>query len=166
MAEANRDLSARRDAAASAGRPEPAAEGFVSPSLEAGPEQLRYADVLEKGMLLGLLALLLTYFLYVTGIVAPYVPLDKLAHYWRGEVGHYLHDAGIATGWNWVKMIGYGDFLNFVGIAFLAGVTIACYASIVPLLIRRRDRTYAVLAIVQIVVLSIAASGILGGGGH
>ncbi len=135
-------------------------------SVEAGPEQLRYAGVLEKGMLLGLLILLLTYFLYVTGIMGPYVPLETLPVYWGDQVGRYLHEVDIPTGWSWLGMLRYGDFLNFVGIATLAGVTIFCYAAIVPMLWRRRDRTYAILAVLQILVLCVAASGLLGSGGH
>ena len=38
-------------------------------SLRPSPEQLRYAHVLEKGMYVGLVCLLLTFALYVTGII-------------------------------------------------------------------------------------------------
>ncbi len=46
------------------------------------PEQVLYADILNKGMLAGLVVLLITFALYVFGIVSPYVPLDKLSNYW------------------------------------------------------------------------------------
>jgi len=35
---------------------------------------------------------------------------------------------------------GQGDFLNFLGIAFLSGVTILCYIRIIPIFFRRRIR--------------------------
>jgi hypothetical protein len=63
-------------------------------------------------------------------------------------------------------MVGYGDFLNFIGIAILSGVSIICFLSIVPLLWKTRDRIYAVLAITEVIILTVAASGILGSGGH
>ena len=63
-------------------------------------------------------------------------------------------------------MLGKGDFLNFVGIAFLAGVTIPCYIRIIPILFAKKDTTYAILAIVEVLVLALAASGILKAGGH
>ncbi|MFO7654792.1 MAG: DUF1634 domain-containing protein [Candidatus Krumholzibacteriia bacterium] len=137
------------------------------PILRASPEQRSYAAILEKGMLLGLLLLLLTYLVYVTGLLKPYVPLSMLPEYWGHEVGHYLHEAQVPIGWSWVTLLRYGDFLNFLGIATLAGTSIICYARILPRLWRGGDRVYALLAVLQILVLCLAASGFLGSsGGH
>ncbi|MFC1834230.1 DUF1634 domain-containing protein [Thermodesulfobacteriota bacterium] len=135
-------------------------------SLRAGPEQLLYASILEKGMYFGLLILLITYAIYVSGVVTPYLPHAEVPLYWSLNVSDYLHQANISPGWAWVRMVGYGDFLNFIGIAILAGVSIVCYASIVPLLWKNGDKVYAVLAVTEIIILTIAASGILGSAGH
>jgi hypothetical protein len=56
---------------------------------------------------------------------------------------------------------GEGDFLNFVGIAILGGITIICYLAIVPSLLRKRDFAYLAMALVEVLVLSLAASGLL-----
>jgi hypothetical protein len=56
--------------------------------------------------------------------------------------------------------------MNFVGIAILAGLTIACYLAIIPTLMRKKDTAYLVIAVVEVLVLTLAASGILKGGGH
>ncbi len=130
-------------------------------TLEAGPEQVRYASILEKGMYIGLLILLLTYAVYATGMLKPYIPLEKMSGYWGMNVHDYLHHADIKPGWHWVFMLNYSDFLNFIGIALLAGTTILCYISIIPILLKNRDRVYAVLAVLEVVILSLAASGIL-----
>jgi hypothetical protein len=61
-------------------------------------------------------------------------------------------------------MVRYGDFLNFIGIAILAGVTLLCYVSILPLLLRKGDYIYAVLALLEVIVLLGAASGIISAG--
>lgn len=135
-------------------------------SLEATPEQILYAKVLEKGMYIGLLILLITFGLYTFGVMDPYIPLNKLSNYWSMNVNDYLHHTNIKAGWAWVGMLKYGDFVNFIGIAILAGVTILCYAAIVPTLLKNKDRVYAVLAILEVIILSVAASGILGAGGH
>jgi len=58
-------------------------------------------------------------------------------------------------------MLKYGDFINFIGIAMLAGVTILCYAAIVPTLLKNNDKVYAILAVIEVIILSAAASGIL-----
>ena len=47
--------------------------------LEASPEQLLYARILEIGMYFGLLILFVTFGLYAFGIVDPYIPLDKIS---------------------------------------------------------------------------------------
>jgi uncharacterized membrane protein len=56
--------------------------------------------------------------------------------------------------------------LNFVPIAFLSLLTIICYISLIPGLLRKKDTTYTVIAIVEIIVLLVAASGILGTSAH
>jgi hypothetical protein len=132
-------------------------------------EQLLYAKVLEAGMYLGLLVLFVTFALYIFGIVTPAVPLDRVPGYWSQGVQEYLetvnrdwwHLEHPPTGWGWVLLLGKGDFLNFVGIATLAGVTIICYLAIIPTLLRKRDRAYAVMSLLEAIVLALAASGIL-----
>ena len=130
-------------------------------SLKASPEQLLYARVLEKGMLVGLLCLLVTFAIYAFGILEPHVPLDEISRYWSMNVNDYLHHANIKSGWAWVGFVQFGDFINFIGIAILAGVTIICYLTIVPVLFKNNDRVYAVLALLEVIILSVAASGII-----
>lgn len=134
------------------------------PKLDASPEQLVYANILEKGMYFGLLILFITFALYVFGIMKPYIPVGDLSHYWSMSVHEYLTEARIQPGWGWAAMLGYGDFINFIGVAILAGVTIICYLAIVPTLLRNKDIVYAVIAVLEVVVLSLAASGILAAG--
>lgn len=129
--------------------------------LEAGPEQVRYASILEKGMYVGLLILFITFAIYALRIMKPYIPLNNISGYWSMNVHDYLEHAHIGTGWSWVGMLKYGDFLNFIGIAILAGVTIICYLAIIPPLLKNKDRIYAVLAFLEAVILAFAASGIL-----
>jgi len=129
--------------------------------LKATPEQILYAKILEKGMYIGLLILLITYALYVFGIMDPYIPLNELSNYWSMNVHDYLEHTAIKDGWAWVGMLKYGDFINFIGVALLAGVTIICYAAIVPTLHKNKDTVYAILAVLEVIILSAAASGIL-----
>ena len=141
-------------------------EGNPRKSLQAGPEQLVYAGVLEKGMLFGMILLLITYFIYVVGILKSYLPLTEIPKCWSMNVHDYLGYCKIDTGWSWVTMLSYGDFLNFTGIALLAGVTIICFLSIVPVLLKQGDKLYAFFAVLEAIILGVAASGILGTGGH
>lgn len=129
-------------------------------------EQLAYAQVLDLGMKLGLLLLLVTFVLYVSGLVTPHIPVEELPRYWSLSVKEYLAVTGIQTGWGWLHMLGKGDFLNFLGITFLAAVAIVCYLAVSPIFFRKRDRIYGWLAVIEVLVLVLAASGVLKSGGH
>ncbi len=130
-------------------------------SFKAIPEQYIYAGVLAKGMYLGLATLCITFAIYAFGIMDPYIPLEKISHYWSMSAHDYLREANIGSGWSWAGMLNCGDFLNFIGIAFLAGVTIICYLAIIPTLLKNNDKMYAALAILEVLILSLAASGLL-----
>lgn len=138
----------------------------MADKLKATEEQLVYAKLLDIGMKLGLLMLVMSFAIYVLGILTPHVPVGDLPKYWSMPVKEYLKATDIHTGWSWIYLLGKGDFLNFVGIAFLSGVTIICYMRIIPILFRKKDTVYAVLAIIEVLVLVLAASGVLKSGGH
>jgi len=134
--------------------------------IKATEEQLAYAKLLDLGMKIGFIALVVTFIIYLTGILTPHIPVNDLPKYWSMPVKDYLKAAEIHAGWSWLGMLGKGDFLNFTGIAFLSAVTIFCYMRIIPILFRKKDTVYGVLAIIEVLVLALAASGILKGGGH
>jgi hypothetical protein len=134
--------------------------------LKATEEQLAYANLLDKGMKIGLLMLIITFSLYLSGIMKPYIPVDQLPNYWSMPVHDYLEHADVQAGWGWLGLVGKGDFVNFIGIAFLAGVSIICYIRIIPILFRKKDMVYVVIAILEVLVLVLAASGLLKSGGH
>jgi hypothetical protein len=133
---------------------------------QATEEQLLYANILNKGMLVGLLGLVVTFIIYGAGILEPRIPLEEVQNYWVMPVSDYLQESGIHAGWAWLGNLGYGDMLNFLPIAFLSLLTILCYLAILPGLMRKKDTAYVVLVIVEVLVLVVAASGVLGSGGH
>jgi hypothetical protein len=133
---------------------------------QASEEQMAYASVLNIGMWLGLAVLVITFFVYVSGILPSFVPIDELPKYWTMKVHDYNVALNAPTGWGWAPLVGKGDYLNFVGIAILSGLTILCYLVILPILFRKKDTAYAIIAIVEVLVLSLAASGLLKTGGH
>jgi hypothetical protein len=72
------------------------------PFLEATPEQVLYAKILEWGMYIGLVILFITFTIYAFGIMDPYIPLNKISRYWTMNVHDYLEHAKIQEGWAWV----------------------------------------------------------------
>ncbi len=137
-------------------------------------EQVIYANILEKGMYFGLGCLVITFGLYVFGIIPSAIPLTEVSKYWSQDAHSYLkaidqdflHLDHPHIGWTWTTLLGKGDFLNFLSISLLAGLTIFCYLAIIPSLLKKKDVAYTVMTIVEIIILGLAASGILAVGGH
>jgi hypothetical protein len=135
----------------------------------ADEEQLLYANILQVGMSIGLALLLVSFALYTSGLVAPAVPVEQLPDYWTLSVDDYLeatnrdhlHQEHPIAGWAWIKVISKGDYLTFVGVALLSGVTIVCFLGIIPTLIRKGDTAYVAMAVLEVLILALAASGIL-----
>lgn len=137
-----------------------------SEKTKASEEQLAYAKILSTGMWFGLALLVLTFFVYISGALPTYVPIDDLPKYWSMRVHDFNATLHAPTGWGWTALVEKGDYMNFIPIAMLAGLTILCYLAILPILARKKDIPYLVIAIIEVVVLALAASGLLKVGGH
>jgi hypothetical protein len=132
-------------------------------TVEQPPEQLRYARWLEFGTRIGLLLLTGLFALYAFGLTTPHVALAKLPEVWSLPLPAYLRATGMPTGWHWLPLAGRGDLAQLVGIALLAGCSLPCLLAMVPLYLRRGDKALAALCIAEVVVVLLAASGLLGG---
>jgi len=128
---------------------------------EVALEQQRYAAFLFVAGRSAFVLMLCTYFLYVTGIVEPHIPLEDLPSYWGLPVAEYIQQTGAPTGWGWTRLLNKGDFLNFLGIAFLGSITILGFATLIPAYVRKKDWCFVAIVVLQIIVLCVAASGIL-----
>ncbi len=133
---------------------------------KASPAQITYANMLFYGAWSGLGILVLTYFLYISGIVPPHVPLKEIPLLWSQPVHTYLELGHVPVGWGWLALIGQGDFLNFIGIVILASMTLVCYIPLIPSLLKHGEKALATMAALEILVLALAASGLVNGGGH
>jgi hypothetical protein len=127
-------------------------------------EQVAYARVLRWGVRLALIALAVTFALYLAGVLRPIVPTNELPGYWGLSAERYAEATGQPLGWGWIAMIGRGDVLPLTGVTLLVGLTIVAYARALPILLRRRDRTYLVIALAEIALLVLAATGVFTAG--
>jgi hypothetical protein len=134
--------------------------------LQPSREQIIYANLLIIGVWAGIFILLATYAIYVSGILPAHVDMSVIPQLWGKGVSEYLELTHSPHGWGWAALLTKGDFLNYLGFAFLALMTIVCYLVLVRGYSRQKDWMYAAIAVLEIVVLSLAASGILGAGGH
>ncbi|MHB1361182.1 MAG: hypothetical protein ACYCW5_01110 [Thermoleophilia bacterium] len=132
----------------------------------ASEEQKRYAAVLGTMMKIGFVLLVITFILYLAGVPKPHVPVGDVSRFWGLKGEKYLEAIGVEKGWSWMGRLGEGDFLNFAPIALLASITALCYLTIIPIFIKKKDMVYVVLASLEIVILVLAASGVIPSGGH
>lgn len=134
--------------------------------LKPSREQIIYANLLIIGVWAGIVILVTTYLIYVTGILPSHIDMSIIPKVWGKGVSEYLEITHSPHGWGWVPLLAKGDFLNFAGFALLALMTIVCYLVLVRGYFRQKNWIFTFIAVLEIVVLSVAASGILGSGGH
>lgn len=128
------------------------------------PPQLRYAFLVEWGTRIGLLVLVLSFTAYAGGMVPAHVPLERLPHLWTQPVGAYVAATGSPTGWAWLQLLHRSDVLGLAGIAILSVSSVVALLALVPMYAALRDRTFALLCVLQALVVLLAASGLLSGG--
>ena len=143
---------------------EPAIPAAGAGSAAQPPEQLRYARWLEWGTRVGLVLLISLFAAYVAGLVEPHVPHARLSEVWNLPVSQFLAATGLPAGWGWLQHVHRGDIANLVGIGLLAGASVLALLALVPLYLRSGDRLYAGLCLAEVLVLLLAASGLLTAG--
>ena len=134
--------------------------------LKASEAQLFYANLLNRLTLLGFALLLIAFAIYLSGLLGSYIPMQEVINLWTQSSHHYMQTANIHPGWDWVSKVGYGDFLVYIPIIILAGVTIVCYIGVIFKFLKTKEYILVVIAILEVLVLSAAASGFLQAGGH
>ncbi|MCL6477710.1 MAG: DUF1634 domain-containing protein [Peptococcaceae bacterium] len=143
-----------------------AGESSTPVKVQVPQEQIKYANLLLYGSWIGIAILTVTFILYITGIKPAYIEPSQIQQYWGMKSSAYLEAAKVPSGWGWLGMVRYGDFLPLIGIAWLGILTVVGYLILLPAYLRKKDSIYSVLVIVEVVVLVLAASGLLGSGGH
>ena len=139
---------------------------MTSAAPQAPPEQLTYASLLFYGSWAAIAILIITFAVYVSGLLESYIPINEVSRYWSMPVSQYVQEANVPTGWGWATLLGQGDFVNFIGIVLLAGMTIICFIVILPYYAKQKDIPFLIIIILEVLVLCLGASGLLGTGGH
>ncbi len=135
-------------------------------SLKPSKEQIIYANLLLMGMVAGIIVLIITYTIYLTGLLPSHVDMQLISANWGKGVHEYLEITHSPHGWGWLTLLGKGDFLNYIGFTLLGVMTIVCYLVLVRGYYRKKNWIFTVISVLEIFVLSLAASGLLGSGGH
>jgi hypothetical protein len=123
-----------------------------------------FAAVEELGVRIGVVLAVAGFVLYATGWLSPLLPIDELIRSWGLPADDFLRRTGLPGGWGWAGLLGHSDMLALAGLVLLSSVAGAAYLGLLPRLLRARDRTYALLVVLQLGVFLLAASGWLTGG--
>jgi hypothetical protein len=134
--------------------------------LPASAERLRYASIINFGTRLSLALLIVTFVLYIFGLVPATVPRSEVVAHWHEPAEMLAETTGSSVGWAWAKEPLRGEHLPFVGLALLGVLTIIGYASLVPAYVAKKRWLYLSIVLVQIAVLVLAASSLIRVGGH
>jgi hypothetical protein len=129
--------------------------------VEVPKEQLVYARILWYGSIISIVAITAAYMVYITGILPHYIEFDKIVELWGKKSHKFVEETNTPIGWEWLRLVMYGDFLNLLLLTFLSFLTIVCYLAIIPLLVAKKDFIYFVIALVEVLVLLLAASGLI-----
>ena len=136
----------------------------ATPTQQQQADASRYAYLLDWGTRVGLVTLVLSFAAYLLGLLQPHVPLDQLPTLWNLPVSTYLQRTNTPTGWGWLALANKGDMVNHIGISLLMGCSVPALLGLIPLYLKRRDYAYAGICALIVLVLVLAASGILTGG--
>ena len=132
----------------------------LKPPPAADPVQRGYARWLRWGTWVGVGVLVGGFAAYLLGL-APHVPMEQLPSLWERPASEYLERASLRPGWQWATLIHRSDMLVVAGIALLASCSIASLAAAIRAFRASGERAFAVICVVQILVLVLAASGVL-----
>jgi hypothetical protein len=127
-------------------------------------EQSIYARWLDWGTRISLAVLVAAFLAYVLGVTPAALPLAEVPRFWGLPLERYLALSGAPSGWGWLGMLDKGEYQSMVGVALLGLVTVLCYLRLLPALLARGERLQAAIVVAQVVVLLLAASGVLAGG--
>ena len=101
--------------------------------------------------------------LYVSGLLPARVPAEEVRSYWHLEAEVYATGTGTAVGWDFLKELASGESLSFGSLVFMAVAVIVCLIIMIGAFLRKNNRQFAVVALLQTAVLILAASGVVSG---
>ncbi len=123
-----------------------------------------YSKVLENVSHVGFVLLIGGYFVYILQLLPLSIPIDVIAGNWHLSAAEMHQKLNTPSGWSFfatTAMLMKGDVFSSLSIYYLATATIFCLLFTIPAYIRDKNYIYTTIAFFQIVVLLVAASGII-----
>ncbi|MBN1929074.1 MAG: DUF1634 domain-containing protein [Chlorobiaceae bacterium] len=129
--------------------------------------QLLYArtlDLLSHAVIVSMAA---GYALYLTGLLPLSIPIETVAANWHLSAADMQAVLRQPSGWNFLDTPGgvlHGDVVSYMSVILLALATLICLAVAVVIYFSEKNRLFFAIALGQLLVLAVAASGIMAAG--
>jgi hypothetical protein len=125
--------------------------------------QLLLAKLYRYVSIIGLFIMAAALILYVSGLLETNIPAGEVRSYWHLEAGVYAAETDTPVGWDFIKELSRGDSLSFGSLVFMAVAVIVCLIIMIVAFLRRQNKLFALIALLQTIVLVLAASGLVSG---
>lgn len=122
--------------------------------------QLVYAAVLDFVAHTGMALIAAGFLVYVFRLLPLTVSIEDIASHWHLRAGEMNQALSVPSGWSWVHDPLHGDVLSFISIVFLSMAAMICLLAVIPVFFGEKNRTYALIALLQVFVLAAAVAGI------
>ena len=129
----------------------------------ASDAQLVLARLYQGVSIIGLTLIAATFAMYVSGLLETSVPAEEVTAYWHLDAVSYAEETGTPVGWDFIEAFFRGDSLSFFSLIFMGSAVVICLAIMAVTFLRKRKLAYALIALLQTIVLVTAASGIVSG---
>ncbi len=122
--------------------------------------QLVYASVLDVVSHIGMALIAAGFLIYVLKLLPLTVSIEDVAAHWHMRAAEMNRILTVPSGWSWVQDPLHGDVLSYFSIVFLSMAAMICLVAVIPVFLGEKNRTYALIALLQVIVLAAAVVGI------
>ena len=122
-----------------------------------------YAKIIARLVTIGLAILVLTFLIAAVGILPSDIAPESVAASWHLSASEFTETVGQKSGWSWIERLPAGDAVSEGALTFIAGITIVALAILLFTRIKRLEPAYVAIVGFQIVVLILAAAGVVSG---
>ncbi|HHE31458.1 MAG TPA: DUF1634 domain-containing protein [Chlorobaculum parvum] len=126
-----------------------------------------YAKTLDFVSHAVIVAMVIGYVLYLTGLLPLSIPIGAIAGNWHLSAAEMQATLHHPKGWSFVTAPGgvlQGDIVSYMSVILLALATLFCLAVAVVVYLREKKPLFFTIALGQFLVLVVAASGIVAAG--
>jgi hypothetical protein len=138
--------------------------GKESERIYADRVQVAYAKTLDFVSHAVMLLMAIGYLAYMLQLLPLTVPVETVAGNWHLGANELQAKLNLSSGWNCFASLPamlHGDALSYASVVFLSMATILCLAMAVAVFFSEKKWLYLAIATLQVVVLMVAASGVV-----